>query len=194
MIAVVMEKSCKNPRDWTGAVGGKLGGLLYIDLSDDANFDGGLNHLITEVRKVTADERVASSSSPATAPASVDSTVGAEASHTAPRKLSSDPEVVRACERARVLGVTELLERVGASGVSSTQLAAAANYCDSVGANSVRDVARHGKVDELLAALKLKEIPRAKAFEALSALAATPSRTRRRGASGAGSGGCCAIA
>ena len=45
MIAVVMEKACRNPKDWTGTVGGKLGGMLYIDLTgdDDSSFNGGMH-------------------------------------------------------------------------------------------------------------------------------------------------------
>lgn len=35
MIAVVMEPRCRNTSEWKGAVGGKLGPKLYIDLSED---------------------------------------------------------------------------------------------------------------------------------------------------------------
>jgi len=35
IIVLVMEPRCLNPAAWTGTVGGKLGGLLYIDLSKD---------------------------------------------------------------------------------------------------------------------------------------------------------------
>lgn len=58
MIAVVMEKSCRNPRDWAGAVGGKLGGLLYIDLSEEAQWDVNMKRLIDEINRVTIDERI----------------------------------------------------------------------------------------------------------------------------------------
>ena len=35
MIPVVMEPRCRNTRTWVGTVGGKLGGILYIDYADD---------------------------------------------------------------------------------------------------------------------------------------------------------------
>jgi len=35
MIAIVMEPRMRNPGNWKGQVGGKLGGKLYIDLSED---------------------------------------------------------------------------------------------------------------------------------------------------------------
>jgi hypothetical protein len=35
MIAVVMEKSCLDPRTWHGTICGRLGGRLYIDLTSD---------------------------------------------------------------------------------------------------------------------------------------------------------------
>ena len=54
MIACVMEPQCRNPKDWEGVVGGKLGGLLYIDLSDDATLEDKVaNELVDEVNKVT---------------------------------------------------------------------------------------------------------------------------------------------
>ena len=57
MIACVMEKQCRNPNDWEGVVGGKLGGLLYIDLSDDASLEDKVkNELAEEVRTVTEGE------------------------------------------------------------------------------------------------------------------------------------------
>ena len=209
MVSVVMEKSCRNPRDWTGAVGGKLGGLLYVDLCDDANFDGGITHLTTEILKVTADERVG----PAGGAQAADSgagaigaigaigavgTVGAAAtppplphasddaatSHGAPRKLSSDPEVQRAREHAISLGLVTLLESAEVP-ASTTQLAAGAALCEAVGASSVEEVARYGKGDELLAALELKPIQLAKTREALEKLAPEPLPR---------SGGCCLIA
>ena len=41
MIAVVMEKRCRDPRSWPGVVGGKLGPLLYVDLAEDGpDFEG----------------------------------------------------------------------------------------------------------------------------------------------------------
>lgn len=60
MIAVVMEGACANPRDWVGPVGGKLGGMLYVNLTaDDHRFDEGIRHLASEIRTVSASERVA---------------------------------------------------------------------------------------------------------------------------------------
>ena len=57
MIACVMEKECRNPNDWEGVVGGKLGGLLYIDLSDDATFlDKVRDELAVEMRTVIEGE------------------------------------------------------------------------------------------------------------------------------------------
>ena len=35
MIVVVMEKGCRDTKKWRGTVGGKLGGTLYIDMSED---------------------------------------------------------------------------------------------------------------------------------------------------------------
>ena len=35
MVPVVMEKACKEPRDWEGAVGFRLAERLYIDCSDE---------------------------------------------------------------------------------------------------------------------------------------------------------------
>ena len=35
MYPVVMEPRCRDPRSWTGIVGGKLGGKLYADFTDD---------------------------------------------------------------------------------------------------------------------------------------------------------------
>ena len=87
MIAVVMEKACCNPRDWTGTVGGKLGTTLYVNLTgdDDTNFNGGaqrrarayhtaskrwlivwmrvclrtgVNHLVNEINTITRDDKI----------------------------------------------------------------------------------------------------------------------------------------
>ena len=54
MIVVVMEKGCRNTKEWTGAVGGKLGGTLYHDLSSDdvATFDARVKELSAEIRAV----------------------------------------------------------------------------------------------------------------------------------------------
>ena len=54
MIVVVMEQGCRNTNEWTGAVGGKLGGTLYIDLSSDdvATFDARVKQLSAEIRAV----------------------------------------------------------------------------------------------------------------------------------------------
>ena len=57
MLPVVMEPRCKCPSDWTGVVGGKLGGILYVDLSSDdkAAFKAGINHLVREIRFMVTD-------------------------------------------------------------------------------------------------------------------------------------------
>jgi len=53
MIVVVMEKGCRNTKEWTGAVGAKLGGTLYIDLSEDGDaFDAKVKQLSVEIRDV----------------------------------------------------------------------------------------------------------------------------------------------
>ena len=53
-VAVVMEANCRNPRDWKGVVGGKLGGLLYLDLSsdDESDFDSNVARLAAEIAKI----------------------------------------------------------------------------------------------------------------------------------------------
>eukprot|EP00966_Prymnesium_polylepis_P044520 1032005-Prymnesium_polylepis.1 len=48
MIPVVMEASCLDTSNWRGAVGGKLGGHLYVNLSDDNDFEAGVAHLVRE--------------------------------------------------------------------------------------------------------------------------------------------------
>lgn len=52
MVTVVMEPSCRDTKTWVGAVGGKLGGNLYIDLAADDVFDVGCKRLATEVNKI----------------------------------------------------------------------------------------------------------------------------------------------
>ena len=55
MISVVMERGCRNPNEWSGTVGGKLGGTLYVDLSSDGDaFDLGVKRLAAEIRLVSA--------------------------------------------------------------------------------------------------------------------------------------------
>ena len=50
MISVVMERGCRNPNDWSGTVGGKLGGMLYVDLSSDGDgFGEGVKRLAAEI-------------------------------------------------------------------------------------------------------------------------------------------------
>ena len=192
MIAVVMEKSCRNPRDWAGAVGGKLGGLLYIDLSEEAQFDGGLNHLIKEIEKVTSEERVVGQTSSSDAVAGANdaaettskaSLQRAESGHIAPRKLSSNPALLKGREEAVSLGLVTLLEQAGVE-ASPAQLEAGASFCASEGALSIKEVAMYGKVGGLLTAMGLKPIPQEKAREALEALA--PHAPRRRGS-------CCSV-
>ena len=55
MIPVVMEEGCRNSSEWTGTVGGKLGGLLYFDLSSDGvDFDKVVKRLADEIRLISA--------------------------------------------------------------------------------------------------------------------------------------------
>ena len=55
MIPVVMEQGCRNSSEWTGTVGGKLGGLLYFDLSSDGDdFDKVVKRLADEIRLISA--------------------------------------------------------------------------------------------------------------------------------------------
>ena len=54
MIPVVMEEGCRNAGEWTGTVGGKLGGLLYFDLSSDGDdFDKVVKRLADEIRLIS---------------------------------------------------------------------------------------------------------------------------------------------
>lgn len=70
MIVCVMESSCRNPNSWAGGVGAKMGGLLYVDMSNDERLLGsGLEHLIEELKRMTHDEST-SAMAPASAPAS----------------------------------------------------------------------------------------------------------------------------
>jgi len=59
LITVVMEPSARNPREWRGPVGGKLGTRLFVDLSDDEprKFAEGVQHLIAEMGRVTGVQR-----------------------------------------------------------------------------------------------------------------------------------------
>ena len=55
MIPVVMEEGCRNSSERTGTVGGKLGGLLYFDLSSDGvDFDKVVKRLADEIRLISA--------------------------------------------------------------------------------------------------------------------------------------------
>ena len=74
MITVLMEPSCRDPRDWCGVVGGKLGGLLYADLSTDDRWNDGLDHLAKDIQTVIEGENVVLTKPPPTPPA-------AEAAH-----------------------------------------------------------------------------------------------------------------
>ena len=50
MIAVVMEPSCRDTARWQGVVGLRLGSSLYVDCSEDAGFDAGVEAIAAEVR------------------------------------------------------------------------------------------------------------------------------------------------
>jgi len=53
LIPVVMEPRCRSTSEWKGAVGGKLGPKLYIDLSDDGPaFEAGIDRLIDDIVKI----------------------------------------------------------------------------------------------------------------------------------------------
>ena len=58
MISVVMERGCRNPNDWSGTVGGKLGGMLYVDLSSDGDgFGEGVKRLAAEILLIAPRKR-----------------------------------------------------------------------------------------------------------------------------------------
>ena len=53
MVAVVMEPDARNPKEWLGVVGGKLGTSLYVDLSADEGqgaWMNGVQQLVREIR------------------------------------------------------------------------------------------------------------------------------------------------
>ncbi|KAL1503635.1 hypothetical protein AB1Y20_012109 [Prymnesium parvum] len=53
MIPVVMERCCLDTSSWRGAVGGKLGGTLYVNLTSDEGLETGVDHLVREVLAVS---------------------------------------------------------------------------------------------------------------------------------------------
>lgn len=52
MVPVVMEQRCLDSTTWTGNVGGRLGGLLYIDCTDDNKLDQSVSRLISEISRI----------------------------------------------------------------------------------------------------------------------------------------------
>ncbi|KAJ1480434.1 hypothetical protein T484DRAFT_2803114 [Baffinella frigidus] len=53
IIVMVLEPSCRNQNSWKHTVGGKLGGLLYIDMSsneDSLEFEEGVQRLVKTIR------------------------------------------------------------------------------------------------------------------------------------------------
>jgi hypothetical protein len=54
MIPVVMEPRCRNTRSWVGTVGGKLGGLLYVDYADDSEeaLAAATRRLVDEIQRI----------------------------------------------------------------------------------------------------------------------------------------------
>ena len=180
MIVVVMEKSCRNPRDWTGAVGGKLGGLLYVDLSDDAKFDGGINHLTNEIRNVVADERVATASGGAGGSGEASSSTP----HDAPRRSLSSGVGGQAHDEAVSLGLITLLEQAGVE-ASDEQLAAGAQYVKAEGAASVQELVEYDNAEGLVSVLALKKIPQAKLRSTLQTMAARQTKPS--------AAGCCVV-
>eukprot|EP00290_Baffinella_frigidus_P011452 CAMPEP_0180141772 /NCGR_PEP_ID=MMETSP0986-20121125/15136_1 /TAXON_ID=697907 /ORGANISM="non described non described, Strain CCMP2293" /LENGTH=466 /DNA_ID=CAMNT_0022084747 /DNA_START=199 /DNA_END=1595 /DNA_ORIENTATION=+ len=70
MIVLVMEKRCKNSKQWTGTVGGKLGNIMYIDLSKDgAPFEKGVQLLYEKIQKILAKTGTPVSATPTSATA-----------------------------------------------------------------------------------------------------------------------------
>lgn len=53
MLAVVLEPECRNTREWYGPVGMALGSSLYVDFSNDENFDAKIDQLCDEIAKRT---------------------------------------------------------------------------------------------------------------------------------------------
>ena len=45
---------CLNTSNWTGSVGAKLGGLLYIDLCDESKFEQAIAQLTEEIKEKRA--------------------------------------------------------------------------------------------------------------------------------------------
>jgi len=83
MVVVVMEPSMRSTNQWTGTVGGKLGGQLYTDLSNDGvAFEAGVQNVIKEVRNIA---------SGGAAPAHAGSGAGAAPPHPTPKLTPSKP-------------------------------------------------------------------------------------------------------
>ena len=49
---MVMEPHLRNPNTWHGSVGGKLGGLLYIDFTDDEKLDAAVSRLASDIARM----------------------------------------------------------------------------------------------------------------------------------------------
>jgi hypothetical protein len=65
MLTVVMEPRCLDTRSWTGAIGGWLGGRLFVDFTDDANLAAAVSTIAQEVRLIMAHGKAATPSRPA---------------------------------------------------------------------------------------------------------------------------------
>ena len=58
MITVVMDPACRDTTTWTGSVGAKLGGLLYINLCNDSKFQEAVRQLRDEIKEKRAIQHV----------------------------------------------------------------------------------------------------------------------------------------
>ena len=51
MVAVVLDRECLDSKKWVGPVGIVLGGELYIDFTDESDFDMKINNIVIEIGK-----------------------------------------------------------------------------------------------------------------------------------------------
>ena len=53
-----MDPACRDTTTWTGSVGAKLGGLLYINLCNDSKFQEAVRQLRDEIKEKRAIQHV----------------------------------------------------------------------------------------------------------------------------------------